>query len=121
MSSQHLPMDTLGANGALITHGSADGPGDEERGNAGPPVLFCNHKHHRRLAVCSVICGLSCIGIHALKYSFMAEHARGTEKAKNLSRRAKKWSVISIVTWVSIIVSIPILMALFSYLATLKD
>lgn len=29
-------------------------------------AAFCNDEHHRRLAVCSIICGISCIGIKAL-------------------------------------------------------
>lgn len=30
---------------------------------------FCSDRNHRKLAVCSVICGLSCIGCKALVYS----------------------------------------------------
>lgn len=30
---------------------------------------YCDDKHHRKLAVCSIICGISCIGIKALIYS----------------------------------------------------
>lgn len=30
---------------------------------------FCHDRNHRKLAICSVICGLSCIGCKALIYS----------------------------------------------------
>lgn len=30
---------------------------------------FCVDRNHRKLAICSVICGLSCIGCRALVYS----------------------------------------------------
>lgn len=29
----------------------------------------CSDRHYRRLAICSIICGLSCIGCRALLYS----------------------------------------------------
>uniref|UniRef100_A0A1A7WNS3 Uncharacterized protein n=1 Tax=Iconisemion striatum TaxID=60296 RepID=A0A1A7WNS3_9TELE len=76
------------------------------------------NKFHRRLAICSIICGFSCIGFKALIYSVKAEHATNDE-AKQLSKKARKYSIISIVLWVSFIISIPVLMALISYIITL--
>ncbi|XP_035768962.1 transmembrane protein 265-like [Neolamprologus brichardi] len=73
----------------------------------------CSDKYHRKLAISSIICGFSCLGVPALVYSVKAENADKAEKANRTSerraakylRQAKKWSIISIVTWVSILVS----------------
>uniref|UniRef100_A0A3Q4BP65 Uncharacterized protein n=1 Tax=Mola mola TaxID=94237 RepID=A0A3Q4BP65_MOLML len=81
----------------------------------------CNDRHHRKLAICSIICGISCIGIKALINSVKAEEATDPEEATEFSRRARKFGIISIVTWFIFLTSIPILMALISYLLTLRD
>lgn len=89
----------------------------------------CNDKYHRKLAVCSIICGFSCCGVPALINSVKAEDADKAEKAESATdrrapgylRRAKKCGIISIVAWVSVLVSAPLLLALGSYLATLID
>lgn len=83
---------------------------------------FCNDDpYHRKLAICSIICGISCIGIKALIHSVKAEMTTDPEKATEFLNKAKKNSIISIVTLVSILAAIPILMALISYLLTLHD
>lgn len=79
----------------------------------------CADRYYRRLAICSIICGLSCIGCKALIYSVKAEE--DPERATEFSRGAKKFGIISIVLWFSFLASIPILLALVSYLLTLKD
>lgn len=117
----------------------------------------CTDSNYRKLAICSIICGLSCIGIRALIYSVkvlsgvfflhihssqallfiyfdthalyililyliqQAEEARDPENAAEFSKRAKKFGIISIVLWFSLLASIPILMTLLSYLFTLQD
>lgn len=81
----------------------------------------CTDSNYRKLAICSIICGLSCIGIKALIYSVKAEGATDPENAAEFSKRAKKFGIISIVVWFSFLASIPILMALLSYLFTLQD
>lgn len=50
-----------------------------------------------------------------------AEMTTDPEAAKKLTLRARKYGAISIVTWVSILVAIPLLMGLISYLITLID
>lgn len=50
-----------------------------------------------------------------------AEETRDPEKAAEFSQQAKKFGIISIVIWVSILALTPILMALISYLLTLQD
>ncbi|GAA6229874.1 transmembrane protein 265 [Lates japonicus] len=81
----------------------------------------CDDKHHRKLAICSIICGISCIGIKALINSVKAEQTEDPDTAAKFSQRARKLGIISVVTWVGILISIPILLALVSYLLTLQD
>lgn len=50
-----------------------------------------------------------------------AEEAQDPDRAARFSQRAKKLSIISIVMWVTFLAMIPILMALISYLLTLRD
>ncbi|XP_013885687.1 transmembrane protein 265 [Austrofundulus limnaeus] len=111
--SNSLQMHEKEARPLNTTPGSAD----EDDTIKDPEANFRNNKYHRRLAMCSIICGVSCIGIQALTYSFKAEHTGNRATAE----KARKYSIISIVVFFSIIVSIPILMALFSYLVTLGD
>lgn len=82
----------------------------------------CYGDHYRRLSIISIICGLSCIGCIALKYSVKAKETRhDPARSEMFAKKARKFSIISIVVWFSVLASIPILMALISYLATLKD
>ncbi|KAM7371911.1 hypothetical protein PAMP_009111 [Pampus punctatissimus] len=81
----------------------------------------CNDKYHRKLAICSIICGISCIGIKALINSVKAEREPNQATAEKLSQKAKKFGIISIMMWISILVLTPMLMALISYLLTLID
>lgn len=50
-----------------------------------------------------------------------AETTSDSQIAAKFSQRAKKFGIISIVIWISILVSAPILMVLISYLLTLQD
>ncbi|CAJ1076331.1 transmembrane protein 265-like [Xyrichtys novacula] len=81
----------------------------------------CRDQNHRKLAICSIICGFSCIGIKALINSVKAEKTDNPVVAAKHLQRAKKLGIISIVTWVAFLVSVPILMAVISYLLTLID
>ncbi|CAK6961126.1 transmembrane protein 265-like [Scomber scombrus] len=85
------------------------------------PESCFEDKHHRKLAICSIICGCSCIGIKALINSVKAKGATDQESAEKFSQQAKKFGIISIVVWISILVSAPLLLMLISYLLTLKD
>lgn len=107
-----VPVD----EGIPLTTIAGSGDADGGSGSSSSKV-----RYHRCLATWSIICGLSCIGIKALIYSVKAETERDPEAAIVFSRRAKKLSIISFVAWICILASIPVLMALFSYLATLKD
>ncbi|KAJ7989541.1 hypothetical protein DPEC_G00305610 [Dallia pectoralis] len=85
-----------------------------------PPSL----PDYRTLAICSIICGLSCIGIFSLINSAKVKHARtllDPEKAQTYSKKAKKFGIISIVVWVTILILTPILLVFLSYIVTLID
>ncbi|KAJ8414203.1 hypothetical protein AAFF_G00050730 [Aldrovandia affinis] len=80
-------------------------------------------KDYKRLAIGSIICGISCIGICALINSVKVRERRVSdpEKAQMYSNKARKLSLIAIAVWVGLLILIPVLMALVSYLLTLKD
>uniref|UniRef100_A0A672H135 Uncharacterized protein n=2 Tax=Salarias fasciatus TaxID=181472 RepID=A0A672H135_SALFA len=99
------------------------GLGNEQDGGGGgrqDSAFCCNDRHYRRLAVCSIVCGCSCIGYRALIDSVKAETmaAKDPEAALTLSRRAKKLSIISIGTFIFILALIPALTVLISYVLT---
>lgn len=81
----------------------------------------CQDKYHYKLAISSIICGLSCIGIVALINSVQASRETDPHRAEHFSRRARKFGIISIAVWLAILVCTPILLALVSYLLTLID
>lgn len=81
----------------------------------------CNDEHYRRLAHCSIICGCSCIGIQALETSLKAERTTDRDIAAKLSKRSRYLSIASIVTFFAILLSLPLLTLLISYLITLKE
>ncbi|MEQ2293579.1 hypothetical protein AMECASPLE_034989, partial [Ameca splendens] len=76
---------------------------------------------YRKLAVCSIVCGCSCIGYKALENSLKAEYTNRPNEAKRHAQQAKKYGIISIATGIGILLSIPIIILLVSYLLTLKD
>uniref|UniRef100_A0A4W4G8A0 Uncharacterized protein n=1 Tax=Electrophorus electricus TaxID=8005 RepID=A0A4W4G8A0_ELEEL len=65
----------------------------------GSPKNQCQYKDHRKLAIMSIICGLSCFGIMSLIYSV-------------------KVTVIAIISWVGLLILFPLSMGLISYLFT---
>lgn len=111
---EELPLNTIAGSGN--THGNhvVISPG-------ACGASCCDDKHHRKLAVCSIICGISCIGIKALINSVKAETTTDPHTAVMFSNRARRLGIISIVVWVSILALTPILMALISYLLTFQD
>ncbi|KAJ8245907.1 hypothetical protein GJAV_G00261570 [Gymnothorax javanicus] len=86
-------------------------------------ILTIPVKDHRRLAIGSIICGISCIGAYALINSVKARERRelDPEKAQMYSDNARKFSIIAIGLCLGLIILIPVLMAFVSYLLTLKD
>lgn len=68
MMDEALPLNVIAGPGDLLDD---DAPEQVRVGGAAGRVadLFCKDEHHRKLAVCSIICGISCIGIKALIHS----------------------------------------------------
>lgn len=93
--------------------------------SCGRNVQSCfKDEDHRKLAICSIFCGVSCLGIVALISSVKVRTARKAgdlETERRHSQRAKKYAVMSIVVLVLILVSTPILLGLISYLLTFID
>ncbi|KAM4026038.1 transmembrane protein 265 [Anomaloglossus baeobatrachus] len=75
----------------------------------------------RSLAIVSIICGVSCVGIKALILALQAEQEGDQEMRGTLSRRSRRFSVLSILLFVGILVSLPFLLVLVSYLMTLIE
>ncbi|XP_029364906.1 transmembrane protein 265-like [Echeneis naucrates] len=101
--------------------GSGDSSTQESSSRGWTAASCCSDKYHRKLAISSIICGISCIGINALINSVKAETTEDQAEKSKFSLRARKLGIISIVAWVSFLAMCPILLALFSYLATLKN
>lgn len=69
----------------------------------------------------SIICGVSCIGIKALILAMQAEHECDPEISGALSRRSRRFSLLSILLFVGVLLSLPFLLVLASYLMTLIE
>uniref|UniRef100_A0A8C3AX56 Si:dkey-16l2.20 n=1 Tax=Cyclopterus lumpus TaxID=8103 RepID=A0A8C3AX56_CYCLU len=112
MSTSPPTRETVDEVAILLT--TVPGAGDTHNTpsiiSAGPSAASCcDDEHHRKLAICSIICGISCIGIKALISSVKAERTADPERAETYSKQAKKFGIISIVVWVSLLVLTPIL------------
>ncbi|KAL2100959.1 hypothetical protein ACEWY4_002720 [Coilia grayii] len=79
--------------------------------------------HHRKLAIASIICGLSCVGATALIYSVKAEERKqcDPQNAQLYSDKAKCRAVTAIALGVAIPILLMVLVILGSYLLTLID
>lgn len=84
---------------------------------------FCQDREHRRLAIYSVICGLSCVGVTALIYSVKARERRQTdpEKAQQYSDKARCRALVAIALGIAFPVFLVLLVIFASYLLTLID
>ncbi|KAG7272674.1 hypothetical protein CRUP_008502 [Coryphaenoides rupestris] len=82
---------------------------------------LCQDRHHRKLAVGSIICGCTPIGVVSLINSVKAREARNADNSEQYSRKAKKYGILSIVVWVTFLIMLPVLVVLGSYLLTLIE
>lgn len=100
---------------------SVPGSGQLSSGKNEAPKIRRND--YRKLAIASIICGLSCVGIIALINSVKARErtSRDPESAQIYAHRARRFSLIAIAAWFGLLVLILVLMALVSYLLTLID
>ncbi|XP_053883626.1 transmembrane protein 265 [Malaclemys terrapin pileata] len=72
----------------------------------------------RNLAIGSIVCGCSCLGVLALIYAVKANEKRKTNSpdAALWARKSFRFSLLSIGVWVSLLILVPLLMGLISYL-----
>ncbi|KAL1278221.1 hypothetical protein QQF64_024894 [Cirrhinus molitorella] len=92
---------------------------------------ICKDTDHRKLAICSIICGLSCCGIMSLMYSVKARETRNrlqnentqetNEMVQKYTKKACRWGIGSIVAWVVLILIFPLLLGFLSYVVTFID
>ncbi|XP_032093773.1 transmembrane protein 265 [Thamnophis elegans] len=100
----------------------------ESRGMARPDTLesdnpgkspALNVRRLRSLAIASIICGCSCIGVVALIYAVKANEKQKTHcqnAALHWARKSQFMSCLSIIVWVSLLILTPMLLVLMSYL-----
>ncbi|XP_040211581.1 transmembrane protein 265 [Rana temporaria] len=75
----------------------------------------------RRLAIMSIVCGISCVGIKALLLALRAEREVGVKNYEVLARRSRRFAVLSIALFVGGLVLLPVLVVLVSYIMTLIE
>ncbi|XP_040297083.1 transmembrane protein 265 [Bufo bufo] len=95
-------------------------PPDRQQKRRNPYRYFLSCSQ-RRLAIISIVCGVSCIGIKALILALQAEQECDQQMKATLSRRSRRFSVLSILLFVGALVSLPFLLVLISYLMTLIE
>ncbi|KAM4698719.1 transmembrane protein 265 [Rhinophrynus dorsalis] len=75
----------------------------------------------RNLAIMSIVCGLSCVGVKALILALQAEHETDQEKSVSLSRRSRRMSALSILLWLGVLLCVPFLLVLLSYVLAVAE
>ncbi|KAJ8364408.1 hypothetical protein SKAU_G00132390 [Synaphobranchus kaupii] len=136
MENKSEEITNIGLGAAILDQGMANIPksatGENITMETGPDLENISRMHnditshvrdYRWLAIGSIICGISCIGICALINSVKVRERRESdpEKAQVYSDDARKLSFIAIAVWIGLIILIPVMMAIISYLLTLKD
>nr|XP_056720201.1 transmembrane protein 265 [Euleptes europaea] len=110
LSNGTLPREG-GETAVMINLGTAE--------TCDPDKAFLLRTHKlRKLAIASIICGCSCIGVLALIY---AVKAREKQKANShdsayWAQKSRCMSMLSIGVWVSLLVMVPLLTILISYI-----
>ncbi|CAM4572080.1 unnamed protein product [Caretta caretta] len=123
------PRCLMGEEMALgVGNGCAGKPaGDEaetvvmiQEGPSRPePSAWTPRPHALRcLAIGSIVCCCSCLGVLALIYAVKANEKRKTNSpdADLWARKSFRFSLLSIGVWVSLLILVPLLMGLISYL-----
>lgn len=75
----------------------------------------CTKHGPRNLAIISIVCGFSCIGIVALIYAVKAEGAGDLQAARTMRRKSHRFSILSISLWVATLIFLPLFLGLLSY------
>nr|XP_060636196.1 transmembrane protein 265 [Anolis sagrei ordinatus] len=109
--SRSLPQDAPETY-VMITTGTSDMDPP-----AKPPLL---HMHRlRNLAIASIVCGCSCLGVLALIYAVKAneKHKAGSQElAAHWAQKSRRMSVCSIAVWLGLLILVPASVFLLSYL-----
>ncbi|XP_075440101.1 transmembrane protein 265 [Ascaphus truei] len=95
----------------IILIDSSPGP----RSPSSPGPVCWTPSGRRRLAIMSIVCGVSCVGIKALLLALQAERARVPAESRALSRRSLRLSVLSICLWLAALLCLPLLLVFLSY------
>ncbi|KAM3820856.1 transmembrane protein 265 isoform 1-T1 [Vipera latastei] len=99
----------------------------ESRGMVAPDTLASgqspalNVRRLRNLAIASIICGCSCIGVLALIYAVKAnekQKAHSQNAALHWARKSRFMSFLSISVWIFLLILTPTLLVLLSYLVS---
>ncbi|XP_053117524.1 transmembrane protein 265 [Hemicordylus capensis] len=73
----------------------------------------------RNLAIASIICGCSCIGVLALIYAIKASEKRKAglhDSAVYWTQKSRCLSLLSICVWVSVLIMVPLSVWLIAYI-----
>ncbi|XP_030065177.1 transmembrane protein 265 [Microcaecilia unicolor] len=85
-----------------------------------PECAVTEKKPHklRHLAIASIICGYSCIGIAALFYAMKAIEKEKVNRggAGPFRRKSIKLSIISILLWITTLILVPLFLYFLSYI-----
>ncbi|XP_015267634.1 PREDICTED: transmembrane protein 265 [Gekko japonicus] len=92
--------------------------GSAETRNADKSFILRTHKL-RNLAIASIICGCSCLGVLALIYAVKSREKQkmnSHDSAAYWYRKSRCMSWLSIGVWVSLLLLVPLLTILVSYI-----
>ncbi|OCT61824.1 transmembrane protein 265 [Xenopus laevis] len=136
MTDVQEPQTSLLTDEEHLANGSAcndvrvsivDGPqlNHNSSGTSTSKIPKCNHLTFsctpRRLAIMSIVCGYSCVGIKALLLALKAEHEENQQSSRYLSRRSRRLSLLSIGLCVGTLVFFPLLLICLSYILAVAE
>ncbi|CAH2330231.1 Hypothetical predicted protein [Pelobates cultripes] len=89
-------------------------PTDTKLRSSSRSFFSCGPRH---LAILSIVCGLSCVGIKALLLALKAEKENNKKLSKKLSCHSYRISALSLfLFWFGMLVCLPLLLILISYI-----
>ncbi|XP_077170897.1 transmembrane protein 265 [Paroedura picta] len=97
--------------------------GSTESRNAEKSLLLRTRKL-RNLAIAGIICGCSCIGVLALIYAVKAREkmkANSPDAAAYWYRKSLRMSWLSIGVWITLLLLLPLLTILISYIFSVAE
>ncbi|KAM8962417.1 transmembrane protein 265 [Pelodytes ibericus] len=129
MSSSGILTNGSGAGETSVFIPGSDVQGDTQSPAHSGPKPFatsqrCRHAVScslRRLAVMSIVCGFSCVGIKALLLAMKAEKETNLTRFTELAQRSQKMSVLSMSLWLGTLLCLPLLLILLSYILAVAE